>query len=80
LAVRVVRLRHHIQYTYSYGTVHLHFYDCQLLPGSDPRDLRQGFQWVPGHSLGHYNFPEPNQPVLEMLQAESIDAAPAAPE
>ena len=69
LSVEVVRLRREIEHIYPYGAVRLHFFDCRLLPDSDPQTLAPGFMWVARERLREFNFPEPNQPLLAELAA-----------
>lgn len=75
LRVQATRLRHHLQHTFSYGTVRLHFFDCRLVPGSDARQLRPGFAWVPRGELRLLSFPDPNQSLLAELADTTCDAA-----
>jgi mutator protein MutT len=67
LRVGVVRLRREVVHTYSYGPVHLHFFDCRLLAGTDPHRVQPAFQWVPRAKLAELRFPEPNRQLLDEL-------------
>ena len=69
LPVEVIRLRREIPFTYPYGAVRLYFFDCRLLPDSEPHKVHPAFQWVPQRKLPEYRFPEPNQSLLTELAA-----------
>ncbi len=67
LAVTVVRLRRAVEHTYPYGTVRLHFFDCQLKPAADSVPLPAAFAWVPREKLAELRFPDPNGPLVAEL-------------
>ncbi len=75
LAIEVIRLRREVFHTYSYGSVHLHFFDCRLLTrdrvGSDHTQPFREFDWVPMTQLAEINFPEPNRQLVDELLAEA---------
>jgi mutator protein MutT len=73
LDIEVIRLRHAIEHTYSYGRVRLHFFDCRIRSDSNPAQASAGFAWVPVHELGQCHFPEPNWAVLAELAAEKTN-------
>jgi mutator protein MutT len=55
------------QFTYTHGTVDLHFWLCRP-PGPEAvRDARNGFRWVPASELAALRFPEANRPLIERL-------------
>jgi 8-oxo-dGTP diphosphatase len=70
LAIEVIRLRRDVLHTYPYGAVHLHFFDCRVVPGHEPNPLQLGFIWVPTAELLDFSFPEPNQALVAELVRE----------
>ena len=67
LDVLPVKLLLNRQFTYSHGTVDLHFWLCRPADAEKIAEEHHRFRWVPVKELAALEFPEANDPVIEML-------------
>ena len=67
LEVQAVDLLMHRTFTYLHGTFELNFWLCHPAPRAEVADNHKGFRWVPAAELRSLNFPEANQPLLDVL-------------
>jgi len=67
LRVRTVDLLMHREFEYPHGLLDLHFWLCRPVEEEDVADLQQEFRWVPKAKLSSLQFPEANQPLIEVL-------------
>lgn len=71
LAVRASGLRARKSHGYDYGTVELHFIDCELVDERGLPEPRPPFRWVPVAELGDYRFPPANDELIRQLVGEA---------
>jgi mutator protein MutT len=67
LRVRTVDLLMHREFEYEHGMLDLHFWLCRPMEAEEVADLHQEFRWVPAAKLSSLQFPEANQPLIEVL-------------
>jgi mutator protein MutT len=58
-----------VMWTYPEKTVALHFYECRLTCGTITAREAQEMAWVEPGRFDEYDFPPPDQAVLERLRA-----------
>ncbi len=67
LDVIPVKLLLNRQFTYSHGTVDLHFWLCKPADAEKVAEKHHRFGWIPAAELPALQFPEANEPVTAML-------------
>ena len=67
LDVRAERLLLCREFEYPHGTVNLHFWLCRPVRADDVAADHNGFRWTAASALRSHNFPEANEPLLQML-------------
>ena len=67
LDVEIAELLLDRTFQYEHGTVDLHFWLCRPKNSNSVARKHFGFRWVPVSELASLNFPEANQPVIQML-------------
>ena len=69
LDVISVKLLLNRQFTYPHGTVDLHFWLCRPADAEKVAEKHHGFRWIPAAELVALQFPEANEPLIELLIA-----------
>jgi mutator protein MutT len=72
LAVRVVEELATVDHAYAHGALRLAFFLC-VCEGVEAAPAG-GFRWIDGRTLGDYEFPAANRPVLDLLAARLASA------
>lgn len=73
IRIQSAELFKEINYTYPEKSVHLHFFKCELFTGEAHGVEGQEIRWVKLSALSQYQFPEANQPIVDMLVANFTD-------
>jgi 8-oxo-dGTP diphosphatase len=71
LEVMVVDLLMRRKFTYDHGTVDLQFWLCRPTGKAEVQSAHKEFRWVPAAELASLDFPEANQPLIEVLCKKS---------
>lgn len=72
LDVVAVDLLMHRQFNYPHGPVDLEFWLCRPSPRAECAEDHQGFRWIEPKDLSALNFPEANQPLIDVLSKRDL--------
>ena len=68
LTIAVERLLLRREFAYPHARVDLHFFLCHPADPNTVEAQHQGFRWVPATELRSMQFPEANEPVVDLLK------------